>query len=69
MENFYLVQVLGTFLEVSDFTIEGLKTKSAAMVRKNNLSGKTYRLFVGKRPIGSNVDFTFTTFAKEAMFA
>lgn len=69
MERFYLLQVLGTFLEVSAYSLDELRRKATVLKNKNGLSGKPYRVFVGTRPAGSAECFKFGTYAKQDVFA
>lgn len=69
MEKIYLLQVRGTYHEVSANSVSELQTKATVMRDKHNLSRKSYRIFIGRRPNGSREFFKFGKFVKEDKFS
>jgi hypothetical protein len=69
MDKLFLLQVRGTLFEVMADTVEELQRKAAALRDRQKLSGKTYRIWVGTKPAGSDAQFSFGPIAKEAVFS
>lgn len=67
MEKIYLLQVRDTYYETTASTVKELEEKGKALKARWNLSGFTYRIFIGTRE-STDEFFKFGKIAKDSRF-